>query len=85
MRPNGDTSTFFFDSKDFALVKKRAISKNTEMNNALMDIFYSDYRSIGGIKMPYKITCTADGQNILIVIIKDIKLNLPIADSFFKP
>ena len=82
---NGDTSTFFFDSKDFALVKKRANSKNTEMDNALLDIFYSDYRITAGMKMPHKIACTSNGQNILHITVKSIKLNLPMADSIFKP
>jgi outer membrane lipoprotein-sorting protein len=82
---NGDTSTCFFNRKNFALVKKTALSKNPEMPNTLLDIVYSDYKVDGGVKTPHKISCTADGQNILIITVNSVKLNLPIADSFFKP
>ena len=82
---NGDTATYYFDSKDFALVKKRAMSKNTEMENTMLDIVYSDYKLTGGIKTPHKISCTSEGQKILVITVKSIKLNSPVADSFFKP
>ena len=85
MHKNGDTATFFFDSKNFTLAKKRVVSKNTEMDNTMLDIFYSDYRLTGGIRMPHKISCTSNGQNILTITVKEIKLNLPMTDSFFKP
>ena len=85
MRENVDTSTFFFDDKNFSMVKKTAISKNTEMDNALMDIYYSDYQVTAGIKTPRKIACLANGQNILIITVKSVKLNLPIDNKIFKP
>ena len=84
-RKDGDTATYFFDSLNFALIKKQALSKNTELDNSLLDIYYSDYRVTGGIKLPHKITCTSNGQDILIITVKDVKLNLPVADSLFKP
>ena len=85
MRENGDISTFFFDDKNFSMVKKTAISKNTEMDNALMDIYYSDYQVTAGIKTPRKIACLSNGQNILIITVKSVKLNLPIENKIFKP
>jgi len=85
MQKNGDTSTFFFDSNNFALVKKQAISKNAELDNAVLDIMYSDYRLTNGIRTPHKISCTSNGQEILIITVKSVKLNLPMADSIFKP
>jgi hypothetical protein len=85
VRKNGDTGTFFFDNNNFALVKKQAISKNTELDNAMLDIVYSDYRLTSGIRTPHKITCASNGQDILIIAIKSVKLNLPMTDSIFKP
>ena len=85
MFKNGDSATYFFDSKGFALVKKRAMSKNTEMQNTMLDIVYNDYKLTGAIKTPNKISCTSEGQKILVITVKSIKLNSPIADSFFKP
>jgi len=85
IRKDRDTATFFFDSNNFALVKKQAISKNAEMNNAPLDIFYSDYQQTGGIKMPHTIACLSDGQKILTITIERIQLNLPLTDALFKP
>ncbi|MCW3119344.1 MAG: hypothetical protein JWM28_3426 [Chitinophagaceae bacterium] len=85
IRKNGDTATCFFDSGNFALIKKKAVAKNTELDNSMLDIFYSDYQPTDGIKLPHKITCKSNGQDILIITIKDIKLNLPVAGSIFKP
>jgi outer membrane lipoprotein-sorting protein len=84
-RKNGDTETYYFDSGNYELVKKQAISKNTELDNSILDILYSDYRTIEGIAIPQKTSCISNGQTILVITVKDIKLNLPIADSIFKP
>ena len=84
-RKNGDAETYFFDSNNYALVKKRAVAKNTELNNSMLDILYSDYRSAGAITVPYKTTCLADGQTVLTITVQEIKLNEPIDDNSFKP
>ena len=85
IRNNGDTATCFFDSRNFALVKKQAVSKNTELNNSMLDIYYSDYRTTNGLKQPHKIICRSNGQDILIITVKEMKFNIPVADSLFKP
>ena len=85
IRKDGDTAIYFFDSGNFALVKKQTISKNTEMNKAPLDIFYSNYEETDGIKTPHIIACTADGQKILTITVESIQLNLPMEDNMFKP
>jgi hypothetical protein len=82
---NGDTAVYYFDKVDYSLVKKQAPSKNSEMEKAPMDIFYSDYKQTGNIKIPYKINCTTGGQRILLVTVDSVKLNEPMADSQFQP
>jgi hypothetical protein len=81
----GDTAVYFFDRTDCSLVKKQALSKNSEMDKAPMDIFYSDYQVTGNIKLPRLINCTTDGQRILLITVDSVKLNEPIADSQFQP
>ncbi|MEO8772597.1 MAG: hypothetical protein ABI402_21045 [Ferruginibacter sp.] len=83
-RKDGDTETYYFNTDDYEIVKKQAISKNTELENSMLDILYSDYHTIEGITVPQKISCISNGQSILIITVKDIKLNLPIDDSIFK-
>lgn len=84
-RKGGDTETYFFDSNNFALLKKRAVSKNTEIDNSMLDIFYSDYQQSEGINTPHKITYTSNGQDILIITVDNVKLNEPISDVIFQP
>lgn len=85
VKKDGDTVTYFFDNKDFSLVKKQAISKNSEMDRALMDVIYSNYNETAGIKIPYRIAYSSDGQKILTITVESLKLNLPMAESMFKP
>ncbi|HTF28517.1 MAG TPA: hypothetical protein VK625_06710 [Flavitalea sp.] len=84
-RKNGNAETYFFDSKDFSLVKKRTISANPEMEKAPLDIEYSDYKMTGGIKMPHKIACTTNGQPVLKITVERVQLNLPMDNGLFKP
>jgi outer membrane lipoprotein-sorting protein len=81
----GDTAVYYFDSADFAMVEKQAVSKNSEMDRAPMDIFYGDYQVTGNIKLPHKINCTTAGQRILLITVDSVKLNEPIAESQFQP
>ena len=85
MSRNGDTATYFFDSDNYSLIKKRAVAKNTELNNSMLDIIYSDYRTIDAITTPFKTTCLADEQTVLIITVQEVKLNEPIEDNSFKP
>jgi hypothetical protein len=84
-RKNGDTETYYFDSRNCELIKKQAISNNAELENSLLDIVYSDYHTTGGINIPHKISCLSKGQTILVITVKEIKLNQAMAASIFKP
>ena len=84
-RKDGDMEIYYFDSSNFALVKKQATSKNAELDKSFLDILYSDYHTTEGVTIPQKISCLSNGQTILVITVKDIKFNLPVADSFFKP
>jgi hypothetical protein len=79
-----DTATYFFDKTDYALVKKQAVSKNTELEKSMIDIFYTDYKNVEGIKMPFVQTHKANGQNILTITVEKVELNKPIKDEEFK-
>jgi len=85
IRSNGEIETYFFDSTNFELVKKRAISKNAEMENVMLNTFYSDFSEVNGVKIPYILTSkTDDGQTILTITIKKTEVNIPIRTAEFK-
>lgn len=82
---DADTSTYFFSKANYGLVKKQAISKNTELEKSLLDIFYTDYKIVDGINIPFIQTHKANGQTILTITIEKAEINRPIDDKEFRP
>jgi len=85
VRKSGDIETCYFDDQNFAMVMKKAVSKNVEMGGALLDIFYSDYRDIQGLRIPFKTVHESNGQMILTITIDKVMINEPIEDKDFQP
>lgn len=81
---NGFLETLYFDIKTFQLVMKRTTSKNSELNSAPMNIYYSDYRDVGGIKIPFKTVCESDQQVILTITIDKVILDQPMEEKEFE-
>lgn len=84
IKRNGDIETYYFNSNNFALVKKHAVSKNEEMENKTLDTFYSDYKDINGVKIPFVSTSKSESQTILTITITKVKINVPISSSAFE-
>jgi len=85
IRNNGDTERYFFSMKNFELLKKEMISRNEELDNGMINIFYSDYREINGIRIPFKSVSKAGDQTILTVTVEKVNMNEPVSDDEFKP
>ncbi len=85
VRKNGDEETYYFSIENYSLLKKHSIAKNTELNNSPLDIYYTDYKKTDGLTLPFKITCKADGQTVLDITVKEVKMNASVEDSIFKP
>ena len=85
IRKNRESETYFFDRKTAELVLKKAVSKNPEMGGAALTIFYSDYRTVGNIKIPFKTIAKTEDQTILVITIRNAEINIAIADIEFQP
>jgi hypothetical protein len=85
IRANSDTATYFFSTNNFSLLKKQAVSKNAELDNSLLNTYYSDYTITGAIKTPFKMISKIGDQTILTITVKKLQLNTPIDDGSFKP
>jgi hypothetical protein len=80
--PDKSPVKFYFDEKTHLLVRQVRYT-NTAVGTTPAQIDYSDYRDVGGVKMPFHIEFTwTDGQSI--VILNDIKPNTPIEDAKFE-
>ncbi len=84
LRKEGDVEIFYFDTTTFELYLKTAVSKNAEMEGALLNTYLSDYRKVEGLNIPFKLVNKANEQTILTITINEIKLNIGISDSEFK-
>jgi hypothetical protein len=84
-QPNGPPAIFFFDQQTGALLKKIAIAQNRELNGATLDIFYSDYTDIQGIRIPFKTIHKIKDQPVLTITLKNSSLNPPVGEEIFKP
>jgi hypothetical protein len=84
-RDNGEMETLYFNPENFDLVMKKAVSKNVELDKAPLKIYYSDYRSVDGIRIPFKTVCESDQQVILTITINKASTNTPIDDKEFTP
>src|SRR6478736_4951308 len=83
-RKNGDIETWYFDTNSHALVMKNAVSKNVEMEGALLNTYYSDYKKVEGIKIPLKAVSKSNGQTILTITIDKLELNKPVSENEFQ-
>jgi outer membrane lipoprotein-sorting protein len=80
---SGMTSTHYYSVKTGLLA--RMDSKNeTPMGSMDIQMVFKDYKDIGGVKFPHKMTQNAMGQAIAITF-TEIKTNVDIPSSTFEP
>jgi hypothetical protein len=77
------SATYFFDAETGALLKKVAQSTNPELNKDVVEIYYSDYRRVNGIRLPFKTISKSGVQTILVIQVKQVQVNVPLANSIF--
>jgi len=83
--PNKDTARYFFDRQTGALLKKIAVSRNTELGGATLETTYSNYTRVEGINIPFKTVNKIKDQTVLTITVRTITLNPPVDDEIFKP
>jgi hypothetical protein len=84
-RANGDIETYYFDERTSALIMKTALSKNAELQGTVLNTSYSDYRSVKGIKIPFRSVSTSNDQLVLEISVETAEINVPMDDREFQP
>lgn len=85
IRKDGAVEHYYFNHANSELVLKIAVSKNVELQGALLSTYFSDFRAVDGIMIPFKVISESDGQMILTVTIKSAELDSPVEDKVFQP
>jgi photosynthetic reaction center cytochrome c subunit len=79
--PRGMLATLYFDQKSGLLSRLVRYGK-TQIGRVPTQIDYSDYRDVGGIKMPFHLTFAwLDGRDT--IQLSEIQTNVPIEESRF--
>jgi len=79
--PRGMLATLYFDQKSGLLLRLVRYGK-TQIGRVPTQIDYSDYRDVGGIKMPFHLTFAwLDGRDA--IQLSEIQTNVPIDDAKF--
>jgi photosynthetic reaction center cytochrome c subunit len=83
-RPGGALATFYFDSES-GLLMRLVRYATSRVGRLPTQVDYSDYRDVGGIKVPFHLKITwLDGQED--VTLTDVQVNVPVdAARFAKP
>jgi outer membrane lipoprotein-sorting protein len=81
-RNEGETSTFYVDSKEYVTLKMvtKAVAQGQEIE---MEMHMSDYRVVDGIKYPFTTEQRMNGQVYMTIKIEDVSLNEQISDDLF--
>lgn len=75
--------TWFFD-KSSGLFVKMIMTTTTQMGTVPAEMTFSDYRKTGNVMTPFRVTTSAAGLNMAMVI-DSVAHNIDIPDSIFTP
>jgi zinc protease len=82
----GSKERFSFSAKTGFLVRRQSESKNAQGNETRVEIRYSEYRAVDGLRYPHlqRIRIVAAGQEIAFGMkVKEVKHNEKLEDSIF--
>jgi len=82
--PSGANQHVWVDAQSFLEIKSDRESRNAFGQLGSVSIFYRDYRTVDGVKMPFVIESIRDTANTTNkMVIEKVSLNLPLADRLF--
>jgi CubicO group peptidase (beta-lactamase class C family) len=77
--------TYYISAKSFLPLKRTSVivSSTSEAKLPTSDV-YSDYRSVDGAMIPFKVTSASPSMGDVVTYVKEVKSNVEIKDSEFK-
>lgn len=74
------------DPETYFIVGKQAVRKLEFGREVALETRYEDFRPVGGIIMPHRITVTAEGKQLHETTLRRVQPNVPVPEgSFTKP
>jgi hypothetical protein len=82
-RPSGNNTKIYFDPETYLIGRSVSMIDNPETGAKMQLVSSSsDYRTVDGVKVPFKIVNASDIQTITIVLTK-VEHNVPMDDAMF--
>ena len=78
----GAPERLYFDTQSGLLVQ-RDVTRQTSRGPVRAEIYLSDWRSVDGVKIPFKMTHTMPNQTFVFTL-ENVKHNVPVDDSVFR-
>ena len=76
----------YYSTKTFLLLKREGVvATSTGPQQIPYTVLYSDYRSVDGIMLPFKMVNNSIANGNIVTTIKSIKQNVPVDDKLFAP
>lgn len=77
--PQGHATQFFLDPQT-GLLLKLAYTSNGQTSEA----FYSDFREVSGVKIPFQTRISRNGQPVIEIKYSEVQVNAPVDEGLFK-
>ncbi len=79
---NGEKVDFYVDARTFLEVKNAAYEK-IDGKYRLQETYYSDFRPVGELKVPYSVETVLDGARQSTMLVESMELNVGMYDRYF--
>jgi hypothetical protein len=80
----GPVGNFYYDQQTALLARLETFVQAGASGQLKVVADFTDYRQVGGIKVPFKITLTNPAIRI-VTDVESVELNVPLEDAFFEP
>lgn len=81
--PRAGFAEYLFFDAETGLLTRRETQRRTSQGMTRTEFYYSDWRDVDGVKIPFK-TTQSIGKTMYVFILEDVKHNVPVDESLFK-
>ena len=79
---NGTLEDLYFDAESGLLIH-RDVTRRTSQGSVRSEVYFSDWREIDGVKLPFRMTQSMPNIRFVITL-EDIKHNVPVEEAIFQ-
>ena len=79
-RKGGRSDILYLDAATFMQVKAQS-RRNLMGQETDVETTTSDYKEVDGVKIPYKIEQSANGNPVFALTVEKVEINVPVEDS----